>query len=442
MTPIESVASVLARSFLAGEQDIEQIVARAGAVLGRPWRWLRPAAARYLERFAGKVRPRHSEVASFIRHEAQFERVSAKFPHKIALKQWLTGSQVMQPVAAAKTWNVPVIESAGALADWLWLETGDVDWFADLKALEYKQAVAKLRHYRYKVLLKRSGSVRLIEAPKRRLKKVQREILAGILEKIPAHPAAYGFVKGRSIKTFVAPHVGKRVVLRMDLQDFFASISGARVQTIFRVMGYPESVADLFGGICTNAVPRDIWKNPGVEIGPAELQDARVLYSRPHLPQGAPTSPVLANICAFRIDCRLTGLAKAAGAEYTRYADDLAFSSKAAFDKHVENFSAHVGAVLIEEGFKINHRKTRVMRQGVRQHLAGLMVNEKVNVPRANFDRLKATLTNCARFGPENQNRKAHPAFRSHLEGRIGFVAMVNPEKARRLRVIFDRINW
>ncbi len=442
MTPIESVASVLVRSFLAGEQEVEQIATRAGAMLGRPWRWLWPMAARYLERFAGQVRPRHRDVALFIRNEAQFVRVSAKFPHKVALKQWLTGPQVMQPVAAAKTWDVPLIESAGALADWLWLETGDMDWFADLKALGYKQSAAKLRHYRYKILLKRSGNVRLIEAPKRRLKKVQQEILAGILEKIPAHPAAHGFVKGRSIKTFVAPHVGQRVVLRMDLQDFFASIGGARVQTIFRVMGFPESVADLLGGICTNAVPRDILKNSAGEIGPTELQDARVLYSRPHLPQGAPTSPALANICAFRIDCRLTGLAKAAGAEYTRYADDLAFSGGAAFDRHVESFSAHVGAVLIEEGFKINHRKMRVMRQGVRQHLAGLIVNRKMNVPRADFDQLKATLTNCARSGPESQNRQAHQAFRSHLEGRIGFVGMVNPEKARRLRVIFDRINW
>ncbi len=282
----------------------------------------------------------------------------------------------------------------------------------------------------------------MIEAPKRRLKKLQREILAGLLEKIPPHAAANGFLKGRSIKTFTAPHVGQRVVLRMDLQDFFASIGGARIQTFFRMLGYPEPVADLLGGICTNSVPRDVWNNPELDIDSVQLQDVRALYSRPHLPQGAPTSPALANICAYRIDSRLTGLAKSADAEYTRYADDLAFSGDEKFERLLERFSTHVAGVLLEEGYKVNHRKTRLMRQGERQHLAGLVVNQQVNVIRSDFDRLKATLTNCVRLGPESQNRDAHPAFRSHLEGRLAWVEMINPAKGKRLRIIFEQIGW
>ena len=90
----------------------------------------------------------------------------------------------------------------------------------------------------------------------------------------------------------------------------------------------------------------------------------------------------------------------------------------------------------------MNHRKTRVMRQGVRQYLAGLVANQRVNIVRADFDRLKATLTNCVRLGPETQNRDAHPSFRSHLHGRVGFVEMINPVKGKRLRAIFDRICW
>jgi hypothetical protein len=271
---------------------------------------------------------------------------------------------------------------------------------------------------------------------------MQRQILSLILDKIPPHSAAHGFIKGRSIKTFAAPHVGQRVVLRMDLQDFFPSISGARIQTLFRTVGYPESVADLLGGICTNAAPRAVWKAPEFDIDPVQLRESKSLYSRPHLPQGAPSSPALANLCAYRVDCRLAGLAKSAGAKYTRYADDLAFSGGEAFERCVERFSTHVAVILSEEGFTVHHRKTRIMRQGVRQHLAGLVTNRRVNIIRADFDRLKAILTNCVRLGPESQNREAHPRFRAHLEGRVGFVETINPAQGRRLRARSGQIEW
>jgi hypothetical protein len=226
------------------------------------------------------------------------------------------------------------------------------------------------------------------------------------------------------------------------LRDFFPTFRAARVQTLFRTLGYPEPVADLLAGICTNVAPRYLWSGSRVDIGPPQLQEARALYARPHLPQGAPTSPALANLCAYRVDCRLGGLAQAIGVEYTRYADDLAFSGDGTFERQQGRFSTHVAAILLEEGFAVNHRKTRLMRQGVRQHLAGLVANQRINVPRTDFDRLKATLTNCVRLGPESQNRESHPSFRSHLEGRIGFVQMINPAKGARLRTIFEQIKW
>jgi hypothetical protein len=108
----------------------------------------------------------------------------------------------------------------------------------------------------------------------------------------------------------------------------------------------------------------------------------------------------------------------------------------------VERFALRAAAILLEEGFAVHHRKTRLMRQGVRQYLAGLVTNEHINVVRADFDRLKAILTNCVRHGAESQNRDGHPAFRMHLVGRVGFVEMVNPVKGARLRKIFERIEW
>jgi hypothetical protein len=274
------------------------------------------------------------------------------------------------------------------------------------------------------------------------LKELQRTILAGILEQIPLHPAAHGFRKAHSIKTFAGPHARRPVVLRMDLRDFFPTFTYARIQALFRTAGYPESVANLLAGICTSATPRDTWRDLDWDVDRTQLCETRGLYSQRHLPQGVPASPALANLCAFRIDCRLSGLALAAGAAYTRYADDLAFSGGEAFDRCVERFSIHVAAILLEEGFHVNHHKTRIMRQGVRQRLAGLVVNQRLNVQRSEFDRLKATLTNCVRLGPESQNRDAHPNFRSHLEGRVAFVEMINSARGKRLRVVFDRIQW
>jgi hypothetical protein len=296
------------------------------------------------------------------------------------------------------------------------------------------------------VLTKTDGSIRLIETPKPRLKDLQRRVLAGILDRIPSHPAVHGFVKGRSIQTFATPHVGQRIILRMDLEDFFPTFPGARVQSFFRTIGYPESVADLLGGIATNAVPRTAWREviqqPGFALGPQELWHVRAMYARPHLPQGAPTSPSLANLCSYRLDCRLSGLAQSAGAVYTRYADDLAFSGGESFDRCVARFATRVAVILMEEGFTVHHRKTRIMRSSVRQHLAGLVANHRLNVRRSDFDLLKAILTNCVRHGPTTQNREAHPNFREHLAGRIGFMESVNSEKGRRLRAIFDKIAW
>ncbi|MGI8745678.1 MAG: reverse transcriptase family protein [Bryobacteraceae bacterium] len=407
-----SLLDVLAKSFLAGEPSVEQVVARASRTLGRRWRWLRPLAQRYLAAVEGRTRPRHRDVVQFLIQDPGFQRASAKYFHELWVDQWLTEPQQMQPVAAALTWNVPAIESIGALDHWLSLNPNELEWFADLKGLGYRTTREQLRHYRYRVALKRSGNLRLIEAPKPRLIQLQQHILCGILDQIPPHPAAHGFLKGRSIKTFVAPHLGQRVVLRIDLQEFFPSIGAARVQAFFRTVGYPESVAIRLGGICTNATPPDVWKKePGFDVDSRVVQECRALYSQRHLPQGAPTSPALANLCSYRMDCRLTGLAASAGATYTRYADDLAFSGDEGLELGVERFSTHVAVILLEEGFRVNHRKTRIMRRGVRQHLAGLVANQRLNVRRTDFDLLKATLHNCVRTGPESQNRDAHPRF-------------------------------
>lgn len=444
--PNPAFYSALARSILAGEGAADPIAARMAATLGKNWRWLKPLARRYLKTFAARAHPRRRDVAAFLKSDDGLGEAARKYRGELKIAQWVAEPPQMRPVSAAGNWPVAKIETVGELAEWLNVSSVELEWFADLRRLGarpgYGRYEAPFCHYHYRILAKENGNIRLIESPKRRLKELQRKILADALEKIPAHPAAHGFLKGHSIQSFAAPHVSRRVVLRMDLKDFFPSISGARVQAFFRTAGYPEAVADRLGGICTNAAARNLWKAFGKRLDPLAVADARALYAWRHLPQGAPTSPALANLCAYRVDCRLSGLAERVGAVYTRYADDLAFSGEEDFERCAGRFASRAAAILLEEGFHVQHRKTRIMRRGVRQYLAGLVVNERLNVVRDDFDRLKAILTNCVRHGSESQNRDGHPAFRAHLEGRVGFVESVNAAKGARLRRIFERIEW
>lgn len=437
-----SLLRPLATSVLAGDTTTDEIVEQLSSTLGRRWAWLRPLANRYLKFVSGRTRPRKRDVVQFLRHDAGLRRAWRKHAHEISVEQRIHAPGRMQPVRAASDWDLPPIETAGELAAWFGLTLSELRWFADLKGLGYRQSSTKLNHYSYRILRKPSGDIRLIEAPKLRLRELQRQVLTRILNRIPPHPTVHGFVKGRSIKTFAIPHAGQQVVLRMDLRHFFPSFRAARIQTLFRTLGYPEPVADLLGGICTNCTPREVWERYGGHRDYDTRFQARVLYCRPHLPQGAPTSPALANLCTYRADCRLSGLAKSVGARFTRYADDLAFSGNQDFGRNIERFSTHVAAILLEEGFDVHHRKTRVMRQGVRQHLAGVVLNRHLNIMRSDFDRLKAILTNCARLGPESQNRERHSSFHSHLEGRVVFVESINPAKGKMLRGLFDQIRW
>jgi len=426
--------TALARSLMAGEQTVEAAHLRAKQTLGRPWRWLRPFVSRYIAAFRHRPRPRRSEVIAFIRADEGFDLAASTYGHKLVIAHWLTEPQRMLPYGPAADWDLPLITTEGDLARWLALHQSELDWLSDRKNLCRKQSNTKLQHYRYLIEPKRRGGIRLIESPKRLLKDLQRRILEAILHPIPPHPAAHGFVKGRSIVTFASPHTGRPVVLRLDLENFFPSFPAARVQALFRTLGYPDQVADHLMGLCTTSVPRGVLATQPFE--------ERRLYEQRHLPQGAPTSPALANAMAYRLDCRLSGLARTTGAVYSRYADDLAFSGGEDFRRNVHRFQHHAAAIALEEGFTVNYRKTRIMREGVRQSLAGLTVNQALNLRRNDLETLEAILTNCLRHGPASQNRDAVPDFRAHLAGRISYVEMIHPEKGRRLRSIFDSIRF
>ncbi len=161
-----------------------------------------------------------------------------------------------------------------------------------------------------------------------------------------------------------------------------------------------------------------------------------------HLPQGAPTSPALANLCAWRLDARLSGLAEHMQLTYTRYADDLALSGQIGMYYQKQFIEPLIGAIAQEEGFRINFRKTRWMRASQRQHFCGITVNQHPNLSRKEYDQLKALLHNCIKFGPVSQNHDQHSDFRRHLEGRVSHAMHLNPHRGAKLRDMLWLINW
>ncbi len=132
-------------------------------------------------------------------------------------------------------WPVPALGTAAALADWLGLTPRELDWFADVRSRSASAPAGPLRHYLYQWQRKRSGTLRLLEVPKPRLKQLQRQLLHELVDLIPPHAAAHGFRRGHSLRSYVEPHVGQRIVLRFDLCDFFASVRASRVHALFGV---------------------------------------------------------------------------------------------------------------------------------------------------------------------------------------------------------------
>jgi hypothetical protein len=129
------------------------------------------------------------------------------------------------------------------------------------------------------------------------------------------------------------------------------------------------------------------------------------------------------------------------GVQFPR-ATRLVFSGGEGLERAARRFHVYVCRVALEEGFEVHTRKSHFLRQGVRQQVAGVVLNAHPNINRRDYDRLKAVLCNCARHGPQAQNREGQADFRAHLLGRLGYVAMLNPEKGRRLRTLFDAIAW
>lgn len=261
---------------------------------------------------------------------------------------------------------------------------------------------------------KATGGKRPISAPRTPLRKVQRTILREILDKLPMHDAAHGFIKGRSTVTNAKPHEGASLVVKLDLVDFFPTVHFRRVRGLFGELGYNGDTANLLASLCTY---RPV------------LDDGRIAWPGV-LPQGAPTSPALANLACRRLDSRLSALAKKSNANYTRYADDLTFSFSAE-PQSLGRFLWWVDQICQQEGFCENAKKRRVLRKKNQQRVTGIVVNSGLFVPRRDRHRFRAILANCKKNGVAAE-AKGNPRFEAYLRGFAAYVKMVQPELGKK----------
>jgi len=441
MNSREWVARNLAAALLAGAWEPAALLAGVCDVLGRPTqKSYRLLVQELLDRVSTVYPPSPAWLVEFFRQSRRFERASARLRRRAQPIPAVLQLPRFSPTGRFATLTVPGIATRGDLADWLELSIEQLAWFADSRDQHRRTETPALQHYSYAFAAKKSGPPRLIESPKPRLKAIQRRILRSILDQVPVHGCTHGFVAGRSCLSAAGVHAGEALVVAADLKDFFLTTPLRRVHGLFRSLGYPWAVARLLTGLCTSAAPPSVFAT----LPEGRLPDwlTRKIHEAPHLPQGAPTSPALANLAAWQLDVRLHGAAKSFGAAYTRYADDLVFSGDASFARRSTSFLAMVAKIARDEGYALNRRKTRIMPRSGCQRVTGLVVNDHLNVARADYDALKATLHNCCKNGPQAENRAGHPDFHAHLEGRVVWVENVNRARGERLRRMFERIAW
>ena len=304
----------------------------------------------------------------------------------------------------------------------------------------YAFHIDKKLAYREFAIPRRDGRERRIEAPNPTLKYIQRLIHESLTRVYGPHPAVHGFLSERSIVTNAQNHVRRRYVLNVDLADFFPSITRKRIygRLVAAPYSFHATVANLIAALSTN------------------------VYSR--LPQGSPSSPILANIVASELDSNLADLCRSLGCWYTRYADDITISTArgelspqiARYPNARGTVQVAIGDRLLEvierHGFRINDQKSRLQSYWTRQLCTGLVVNgDRISPPRSYVRRLRSLIDHWKKNGWEHAAETLHSkehrrlftdrqALMNHIVGRIGYLKMVrgqsDPVSQRLERVV------
>ena len=285
--------------------------------------------------------------------------------------------------------------------------------FSLLVGLEHQyvcnMAYASDRFYRHFSIPKSNGKIRNIDEPLPDLKFVQYWILRNILEKCSVSDYAKAYLKGRTLKHNARFHRAQKVVVTMDIKDFFPSISVKDITKIFENMGYFHDLSCFLAYLCclNNAVP-----------------------------QGAPTSPYLSNLRMIDLDDKISEYTSQRSIRYTRYADDLTFSGD--FNPHF--LINDVSKIVYNEGFSINPEKTRIARSSARQEVTGIIVNSHMQISKEKRKQIRQQVYYINKFGLESHLERIEENranYLNHLLGQINFALFVNP-KDKEMKEYFD----
>lgn len=311
---------------------------------------------------------------------------------------------------------------------------------------------ADYKRYRKFSIKKRSGGRRFIYIPEPTLMGLQRWINEYILKKVPAHKCSYAFSPGSSIIKCASRHTGAQWLIKIDIVSFFESVSEIQVFRVFKELGYQPLVAFELSRICTVPVgsfsQRRFLKAWRVNDENKTISSyAKEMLG--YLPQGAPTSPILSNLVMRTLDSEIEMLAKKEGLVYSRYSDDMTFSTrgKEYTRKKAKIFIGKVEKILSVVGFKRHFKKTTVIPPGSRKIVLGLQVDgEKPTLRREFKDTLRQHIYYLEKHGAIEHAKKRNFdtvwGMKCHIRGLLDYARMVEPEYGSALIGRFNSIIW
>ena len=301
----------------------------------------------------------------------------------------------------------------------------------------------KSNHYKTFKIQKKTGGHRWITSPDEQLKRIQRWIYENILKNVPEHDCSFGFVNERSIVDNAKKHVNQDTILNIDLYRFFDSIEQKRVAGVFKQLGYQANLAYSMAELLTAEMSKGYWK----EIEDEKVFSETFIETCPQiLPQGSPASPRIANFIAHSLDTKMAMLAKKLDVNYSRYADDLTFSGDY---KKLPSIKT-IKKIILNEGFFLNEKKVKYLKRSHRQIVTGVVVNDRISVPREFKEKLRTELYHCIKKGPaahqnwlmSNKEFKIKTNYRDHLLGKACFVYAVEPEIGKIFLEMYNQIKW
>lgn len=321
-------------------------------------------------------------------------------------------------VASLNKLGLPELISLANIADAIGLSTEDLVWLC------YERATSEFDHYTRFEIPKRSGGTRLISSPKPKMRQAQSWINLNILNQLTPSKYCYAFRPKTSIVDNAKQHMNKKVIIKLDVKDFFPSITFNRVRGYFEFLGYNPGVSTVLALLCTDA--------PRVRVTIKGRSQIVAVGAR-SLPQGACTSPAIANLIASRLDARLAGLIKTLNGDwsYTRYADDLTFSTSDA-EPPIGKLIAAVNHIANDEKFEIKSEKTRIMRSPRRQSVTGLIVGDEVRIPKATIKKMRALFHSIESKGGDIVSEEMGKNAINVAHGYWAYLFMVSPNQANK----------